>query len=232
MIAIRRSSERGAADHGWLDTRYTFSFSDYYDPQHMNFRSLRVMNEDKVAPAMGFPMHGHRDMEIITFVLEGQLEHHDNMENQSIIRPGEIQRMSAGTGIRHSEFNPSDSEPVHLYQIWIMPDRTGHTPTYEQTTIPVEERAGKLKLAASNDGRDGSVTIHQDAAIYWSNLESGQAVKHELAAGRHAWVQVMRGGVKLNGETLEVGDGAAVSEESALQIVADGPSELLVFDLG
>ena len=231
MIEIRRAGERGAANHGWLDTRYTFSFSDYHDPAHMAFQSLRVMNEDRVAAGAGFPMHGHRDMEILTFILEGALEHRDSMGNGEVLRPGEIQRMSAGTGIRHSEFNPSKDEPVHLYQIWILPDCEGHEPSYEQRRFEVADRAGRLRLVASPDGRDGSVTIHQDATLYWTDLDDGQEVAHPLEAGRHAWVQVLRGGAVLNGETLATGDGAAISAEKALLLRADGHAELLVFDL-
>ena len=231
MIRIRRAEERGAAHHGWLDTRYTFSFSDYHDPAHMGFRSLRVMNEDRVAAGAGFPTHAHRDMEILTFVLEGALEHRDSMGNGEVLRPGEVQRMSAGTGIRHSEFNPSKDEPVHLYQVWLPPDRNGHEPSYEQRRFDESDRAGRLRLVASRDGREGSATIHQDASLYWTNLGDGQEVGHSLAQGRHAWVQVIRGFALLNGQALATGDGAAMSGETDLHLLAEGDSELLLFDL-
>jgi hypothetical protein len=233
MIKIRKAADRGAADHGWLDTRYTFSFSDYYDPAHMGFRVLRVMNEDVVAAGAGFPMHAHKDMEIVTFILEGALEHKDSMGNGEVLRPGEIQRMSAGTGIRHSEFNPSPTEPVHLYQIWILPDRAGHTPSYEQISISAERRNGQLCLAASPDGLDGSVRIHQDASIYWTNLSAGQVVTQEMKPGRHAWIQVLKGSAAVNGVGLETGDGVAVSDEIRLELrTSDSETaELLVFDM-
>jgi redox-sensitive bicupin YhaK (pirin superfamily) len=231
MIRMRRAAERGAANHGWLDTRYSFSFSDYFDPDHMGFRALRVMNEDRVAAGAGFPMHGHQDMEILTFVLEGAIAHKDSLGNGETLRPGEIQRMSAGTGVRHSEFNPSEDEPVHLYQIWIMPDRNGHTPSYEQRGFSSAERDGRLRLVASPDGRDGSVTIHQDATVYWGNLADGQEATHTLAPGRHAWVQVLRGFAVLNGQPLATGDGAAISDEETLGLRGDGSAELLLFDM-
>src|SRR2546422_700996 len=231
MIRIRRSAERGHADHGWLDTYHTFSFAEYHDPRHMGFRHLRVLNEDRVQPGRGFPTHAHQDMEIITYVLEGALEHKDSLGNGSIIRPGDVQRMSAGTGVTHSEYNPSRTEPVHLLQIWILPERTGLPPSYEQRTFSEAERRGLLRLIASRNGRDGSVTIHQDADVYATLLEPRTEVVHRLRPGRHAWVQVARGAVGLDDQRLEAGDGATVSEESALRIAAAAPSEVLVFDL-
>lgn len=231
MIYVRKSSERGHFDHGWLNTYHTFSFDQYYDPRFMGFRSLRVINEDFVAPARGFPTHAHRDMEIITYILEGALEHRDSMGNGSTIRPGDVQRMSAGTGVRHSEANPSQTESVHLLQIWIVPAEQSIAPGYEQTSFTEDERHGRLKLVASSDGREGSVTIHQDASLYASLLGESQEVTHELAAGRSAWVQVARGSVEVNGEQLEQGDGAAVSEERRLTIVGREAAEILLFDL-
>jgi quercetin 2,3-dioxygenase len=231
MLSIRRSEERGGGDFGWLNTRHSFSFDQYYDPKFMGFRSLRVINEDRVQPAQGFPTHPHRDMEIITYVLQGALEHKDSLGTGSVIRPGDGQRMSAGTGIRHSEFNQSSTDPVHLLQIWILPDRAGHQPSYEQKAFPVEEKKGKLRLIASPDGRDGSVTIHQDASLYVVLLGPGQEVKHELGKGRYAWLQVAKGAVELNGKGLKQGDGAAISNESQLTIKGSQESEILLFDL-
>jgi redox-sensitive bicupin YhaK (pirin superfamily) len=231
MIQLRPSAERGHFNHGWLDTYHTFSFADYYDPAHMGFRSLRVINDDRVAPGQGFGMHGHRDMEIVTYILEGSLEHKDSMGNGSILRAGELQRMTAGTGVRHSEFNPSRSEPVHLYQIWLLPERTGLKPSYDQKAFAQNERQGKLRLVASPDGGDGSLTIHQDARLYLSILQEGEVVAHPLHPGRHAWVQVLRGNVDLNGHALFAGDGAAVSEEEKLVIESQDVSEILLFDL-
>jgi quercetin 2,3-dioxygenase len=231
MITLRRAEERGHFNFGWLDTYHTFSFDQYYDPRFMGFRALRVINEDRVAAGRGFPTHPHRDMEIITYVLEGALEHKDSMGNGSMIRPGEVQRMSAGTGITHSERNGSASEPVHLLQIWILPGRQGIEPGYEQKMYGDEEKLGVLRLIASEDGRDGSVRIHQDARIYATLLDAGQEIAYELPAERHAWLQVARGGVTLNGQTLKQGDGAAVSEEQSLRIVGDEAAELLLFDL-
>jgi redox-sensitive bicupin YhaK (pirin superfamily) len=233
MITIRRAEERGQADHGWLDTRHTFSFADYHDERHMGFRALRVINEDRVAPGQGFPTHGHRDMEIISYVLEGELGHKDSMGTGSTIRPGEVQRMSAGTGVRHSEMNASKDRPVHFLQIWIVPDRDGHAPGYEQTAFPEAERRGRLRLVASPDGAEGSVTIHQDARLYLALLGDGERARHAVAAGRHAWVHVARGEVAVNGEVLRAGDGAAVSDERALELAGRGPSpaDVLVFDL-
>jgi hypothetical protein len=231
MIRIRRSDERGAANHGWLDTRYTFSFSDYFDPDHVQFRALRVMNEDRVAPGAGFPTHGHRDMEILTVVLEGAIAHKDSLGHGETLRPGEVQYMSAGTGIRHSEFNPSETEPVHLYQIWLLPDRPGHEPTYGQRRFDEAGRHNRLQVVASPDGRDGSLAIRQDATVSLVNLEEGRSIDYPLAPGRHAWLQVMRGSVAVNGQALAEGDGAAISGESALEVRADGPAEVLLFDL-
>jgi len=231
MINIRRSNERGGGDYSWLNTRHTFSFDQYHDPRFMGFRSLRVINEDRVAPGEGFPTHPHRDMEIITYVLEGALEHKDSLGTGSVIRPGDGQRMSAGKGIRHSEMNASKTEPVHLLQIWIMPDRQGHEPSYEQKAFPELEKRGRLRLIASPDGKDGSVTIHQDARLYVALLSPGQEVTHELARGRYAWLQVAKGAVELNGKPLAQGDGAAVSDERKLTLKATVDAEILLFDL-
>jgi quercetin 2,3-dioxygenase len=231
MITIRKAQKRGHFDFGWLDTYHTFSFGDYYDPEFMGFRSLRVINEDHVAPRTGFPKHGHRDMEIITYVLEGALEHNDSMGNGSIIRPGDAQRMTAGTGVTHSEANSSETDPVHLLQIWILPGTRGLKPGYEQKTFSDGEKRNRLRLIASSDGRDGAVTIHQDTSVYASVLEPGQEVVHQMAPGRHAWIQVARGAVTVSGNELDQGDGAAISDESAVTIVASEPSEVLLFDL-
>ena len=231
MIKVRKSSERGHLNFGWLDTYHTFSFGEYYDPRHMGFRTLRVINEDFVSPGRGFPTHGHSDMEIITYILEGALEHRDSMGNGSVIRPGDVQRMSAGTGVRHSEKNPSAEEPVHLLQIWILPAEGGIRPGYEQKSFAEGERRGRLRLVASPDGGGGSVTIHQDARLYSTRLAAGQSVEHELRPGRHAWAQVARGAVELNGQSLARGDGAAASEEARLVITAGEPAEVLLFDL-
>jgi len=232
MIQIRRAKERGHANYGWLDTYYTFSFSDYFDPNFMGFRSLRVINEDRVKPGHGCPTHPHRDMEIITYVLEGELAHKDSMGTGSVIRPGEVQKMSAGTGIRHSEFNHSKTEPVHLLQIWILPQKEGLKPMYEQKLIPAAEKQGKLRLLASSKSGNGAVTLHQDAKLYVSELNGGQSVDYKLADGRYAWVQVARGKLSVNGKELEAGDGAAISQESLLQIAGvSDHSEVLLFDL-
>jgi len=231
MIQIRKSDERGHANHGWLDTRFTFSFADYYDPKHVQFRTLRVMNDDRVAGGGGFPTHPHRDMEIVTYVLEGALAHKDSMGNGSTIRPGDVQYMSAGTGVAHSEFNASPSEPVHLYQIWMFPDKNGHQPRYDQKNFSEAEKRGKLRLLVSPDGRDGSVEIRQDNELYATVLKPGESVRHELKPVRHAYVQVARGSVKLNGQALEAGDGAAISGEKALQLTGIKDAEVLVFDL-
>ncbi len=229
MIELRRGGERGHVNHGWLDTWHTFSFADYYDPAHMGFSALRVINEDVVAPGKGFPTHGHRDMEIITWILDGALEHKDSLGSGSVIRPGDAQRMSAGTGIRHSEFNPSKDEPVHLLQIWLLPAKQGIAPGYEQTRFDDAALTNRLCLIASPDGREGSVTIHQDARVFAARLD-GTEVAHALAPKRRAWVQVARGEVALNGQQLAAGDGAAVENETALQLTGRG-AELLLFDL-
>lgn len=231
MIELRPSGERGRFDHGWLDTRHTFSFADYHDPRHMGFRALRVINEDFVAPGAGFPTHPHRDMEILTVVLEGAIEHKDSMGTGALLRPGEVQRMSAGTGVLHSEANPSPKERLHLYQIWILPERRGLEPGYEQKEFPEGERRNRLRLLASREGREGSLTIHQDAALLGATLEPGKTVIHRPAPGRHAWVQVARGTVALNGRKMEAGDGAAASGEEELAIAGVEPAEILVFDL-
>jgi hypothetical protein len=231
MITLRPSHERGHNNLGWLNTFHTFSFDTYFDPDHMGFRTLRVINEDQVQPETGFGTHPHRDMEIITYVLAGELEHKDSMGNGSRIRPGEVQRMSAGTGVTHSEFNPSLTDPVHLLQIWILPDRKGITPSYEQREFPVAERRGKFRLIASRYGREGAVTIHQDAEVYSALLEPDEKVSHSLKPNRHAWVQVARGAVIMNGHPLNAGDGAAVSQEEILEFQAGKSSEILLFDL-
>lgn len=231
MIKIRRSKERGHANYGWLDTNYTFSFSNYYDPRFMGFRDLRVINEDFIAPDQGFPTHGHRDMEILTYVVKGELSHKDSMGNGTRILPNEVQRMTAGTGVLHSEYS-SPSEETHLLQIWILPEEENLTPGYEQTYFPPEDKMGKLKLVASKAGTDGSVTIHQDVNLYSSILAKDEKVEHELAENRHAWVQIIKGEIEFNGEVLHKGDGAAVSDESLLKIrsLAD-ETEFLLFDL-
>jgi redox-sensitive bicupin YhaK (pirin superfamily) len=231
MIKLRKAEARGHFDFSWLDTYHTFSFGDYYDPSHMGFRSLRVINEDLVAPGRGFPTHGHRDMEIVTYIIKGALEHRDSMGSGSIIRRGDAQRMSAGTGVRHSESNPSRDEPVHLLQIWIMPEREGQPPEYEEKKFADDEKRNRLRLIVSREGEEGAVRIHQDAKIYASVLDEGKSVTHQMANGRHAWLQVAAGLVELNGTQLKHGDGAAVSQESELSIVAREASELLLFDL-
>jgi quercetin 2,3-dioxygenase len=231
MITVRKSHERGHANHGWLDTRFTFSFADYYDPEHEQFRTLRVMNDDRVAGGGGFPTHPHRDMEIVTYVLEGALQHQDSMGNGSVIRPGDVQYMSAGTGVLHSEFNASDRVPVHLYQIWMLPDKKGYQPAYGQKRFEAEEKRGKLRIVVSPDGRDGSIKIRQDNQLYATVLGNGEAVRHEFKPGRHGYVQVTRGSVRLNGQELREGDGAAVSDENAIELEGVEEAELLVFDL-
>lgn len=231
MITVRRSNERGHFDHGWLNTYHTFSFDQYYDPRYMNFRDLRVINEDFVAPGRGFPKHGHRDMEIITYILEGALKHEDSMGNGSIIRPGDVQRMTAGTGVRHSEQNASDQERVHLLQIWILPHTVGLEPGYEQKAFSEDERRGRLRLIASEDGREGSVLVHQDVSLFASILPAGQEVEHTIDPLRHAWIQVARGSVEVNGEKADQGDGVSASGESSLRIRAQEDAEVLLFDL-
>ena len=231
-IIVRRAAERGHGDHGWLDTWHTFSFSDYHDPRFMGFRVLRVINEDTVAPGGGFPTHGHSDMEILSYVLDGALEHKDSIGTGSVIRPGDVQRMSAGTGVRHSEFNPSDKEKVHFLQIWLLPEREGIAPSYEQKRFPASEKQGKLRLIVAPDGRDGAVTIHQDAEIYASLLQEGDAVTHALKAGRKSWVQVVRGSLDVNGQWLRAGDGAAIADVAMVTLAAhDNDTEVLLFDL-
>lgn len=231
MIQIRKAQDRGHANLGWLDTYHTFSFADYYDPLYLGFSSLRVINDDRIAPGVGFPTHPHRDMEIVTYMLEGALAHKDSMGNGSVITAGEVQRMTAGTGITHSEFNASDTEGVHLLQIWITPDQKGHTPSYEQIRGSEGEKAGRLRVVASPDGRDGSVSIHQDALIYVAALSEGDAVPYHLAPGRCAYLQVARGEMALNGTTLQAGDGAAISGESDIRLSSDSTAEVLLFDL-
>jgi redox-sensitive bicupin YhaK (pirin superfamily) len=231
MITTRGASERGHFDFGWLDTFHTFSFGDYHDRNYMGFRALRVINEDRVAGGTGFPPHPHRDMEIITYVLEGALEHKDSLGTGSVIRPGDGQRMSAGSGIRHSEANASETDPVHLLQIWILPEKTGIKPGYEQKAFPREEKLGKLRVIASPDGRESSVTINQDASLYVALLEPKQKVEHTLAEGRYGWLQVASGAVKLNGKELKQGDGAAISDEKLVTIEGSESAEILLFDL-
>ena len=246
MITLRKSGDRGHFDHGWLDTRHTFSFADYQDPRHMGFRSLRVLNEDRVEPGQGFGTHGHRDMEILTYVLEGALEHKDSMGNTGVIRPGDVQRMSAGTGVQHSEFNASGKEAVHFVQIWIVPAERGIAPGYEQKNFPAAERRNHLKVIASPDGRDGSVRIHQDAIVYAASLEGGAEAALELSRGRGAWVQILRGeiaigygfsepraGMECAGEWTELtaGDGIAITGERHLAFKANKSAEVLVFEL-
>jgi redox-sensitive bicupin YhaK (pirin superfamily) len=231
MLTVRPSDERGRSQHGWLDSRHTFSFADYQDPRHIGFRQLRVINEDRVQPGRGFPTHAHRDMEILSYVLAGALQHQDSMGNGSIIRPGDVQRMSAGTGVTHSEYNPSPSEAVHFLQIWILPERQGIAPGYEQRTFPSTEKEGRLRLVASRTGRDGSVTVHQDVDVLAAELASGRSLVHALRPGRHAWVQVARGAVTVNDTALGQGDGAALSDERAVELRATRPSEVLLFDL-
>jgi redox-sensitive bicupin YhaK (pirin superfamily) len=230
MITLRKAEDRGHADHGWLDSYHTFSFAGYYDPAHMGFRSLRVINDDQVAPGAGFGTHPHRDMEIITYVLSGALEHKDSMGNGRIIRPGEVQYMAAGTGVQHSEFNPSDREPVHLLQIWIQPDRKGAKPRYEEKSL-AKGRSGALHLVASKAGRDGSIAINQDADLYVAKLTPGDKLTQELGPQRHAWVHVAQGEVNLNGQRLQAGDAAALSDERRIELAATQDSQVLLFDL-
>lgn len=231
MIRLRKADERGHFDFGWLDTYHTFSFADYYDPDQMGFRSLRVINEDRVQPGQGFGMHAHRDMEIVTYILAGKLEHKDSLGNGSIIGAGELQRMTAGTGVRHSEFNPSSDEAVHLYQIWLRPARNGLEPSYQQLAVTDEQKPGGFRLVASPDGAAGSLTIHQDAQIYLASLSAGQAAAHKIATGRAAWLQVLRGSIRLAGHELTAGDGTAIEDQDAVTVQATGAAEILLFDL-
>ncbi|HRX83626.1 MAG TPA: pirin family protein [Phycisphaerae bacterium] len=231
MITVRRSQERGHFNHGWLDTYHTFSFADYRDARHMGFRTLRVINEDRVAPGAGFGEHPHRDMEILTYVLSGALQHRDSLGNGAVITPGEVQYMAAGTGILHSEFNPSPEEPVHLMQIWIRPDRRGAEPQYDQRRFPALADAGAWTLLASGDGRAGSIRINQDADVFAATLRAGEPLEHTLAAGRGAWIQVLRGAVTVDGEDLSAGDGAGVTDQSTFAVAARTEAEVLLFDL-
>lgn len=231
MIKIWKAGERGHANHGWLDTWHTFSFGEFHDPNRMGFRSLRVINEDWVAPGMGFGMHPHRDMEIVTYVLEGALQHKDSMGNGEVLKPGEFQHMSAGTGIRHSEFNPSATEKVHLYQIWLLPKTQGIKPTYAQKAFPVEHRIDRLCLVASPTGEEGSLAIHQDASIYLANVSAGKSLTGSIVSGRHGWIQVLRGSVRIAAQTLQAGDAAAISEQSDWTVDSPTGGELMFFDL-
>jgi quercetin 2,3-dioxygenase len=231
MINIRKSEERGHADHGWLNTHFSFSFADYFDPEHVQFRTLRVLNDDRVAGGAGFPTHPHRDMEIVTYVLEGALEHRDSMGNGSVIKPGDVQYMSAGTGITHSEFNPSKTETLHLLQIWMLPEKAGLKPAYDQKNFSRAEKQGKLRLVASPDGSDGSVKIRQDNLLYATVLDKDEKVRHELKPGRHAYIQVAKGKAKLNSVALKEGDGAEISAEKAVELTGVDDAEVLLFDL-
>ncbi len=230
MITVRPAEERGHAVHGWLDSHHTFSFADYHDPKHMGFRALRVVNEDRVQPAQGFGSHPHREMEILSYVLEGGLQHRDSIGTGSVIRPGDVQRMSAGTGVTHSEYNASKSEPVHFLQIWLLPNERGIAPSYEQKTFPAEEKRGRLRVVASPTGRDGSLTVHADASVHVGLFAAGEAAELPLAKGRHAWVQVARGKVRVNGSELEAGDGAALSDEAVVRVEGIDAGEVLVFE--
>jgi hypothetical protein len=231
MLAIRRAEERGHADHGWLNSYHTFSFGNYYDPEHMGFSKLRVINDDTVVPRGGFGTHGHRDMEIISYVLEGALKHEDSMGNGSVIRPGDVQRMSAGTGVTHSEFNASDAEPVHFLQIWVVPEREGLKPGYEQKAFADEEKRGRLRLVGSRDGREDSVTIHQDVDIYATLLGEGDSVSHALAEGRKGWIHLAQGSAALNDEQLQAGDGVAVEGPATITLTGTSEAEVLLFDM-
>jgi redox-sensitive bicupin YhaK (pirin superfamily) len=230
MMKIRKANERGHADHGWLNSYHTFSFANYYDPQWMGFRNLRVINDDRVAAGAGFGTHPHRDMEIISYVLEGALEHRDSMGNGRVIKPGEFQYMAAGTGVSHSEANPSKKEPVHFLQIWIQPDKTGTKPAYGERAY-ADVAPGRLNLVASKSGRDGSIPINQDTDLWLAKFSNGEALTHEVRADRHAWVHVAEGNVELNGQLLAAGDGAAISQETKLELVGKGKAQVLVFDL-
>jgi redox-sensitive bicupin YhaK (pirin superfamily) len=231
MLTIRKAEDRGHANHGWLDSYHTFSFANYYDPNHMEFRALRVINEDRVSPGAGFGTHGHRDMEILTYVLEGALEHKDSIGTGSVIKPGDVQRMSAGTGIQHSEFNHSKTDSVHFLQIWLLPEKKGLPASYEQREFGLAQNPGKLHLVAARDGREGAITVHQDVDLYAAVLEPNQRVAYTLQAQRYAWVQVARGEITLNGLPLDKGDGAAISDETDIVIEARTDAEILLFDL-
>jgi redox-sensitive bicupin YhaK (pirin superfamily) len=232
MFALRRAQERGHANHGWLNSYHTFSFGDYYDPRHMGFSNLRVINDDTVSPSGGFGTHGHRDMEIISYVLQGALEHQDSIGNGSVIRPGDVQRMSAGTGVTHSEFNASDAEPVHFLQIWVLPEHDGLQPSYEQKTFSADKKRGQLRLVGSRDGRGGSVTIHQDVDLYATLLGDGDSLSRVLAAGRKGWVQVAQGSAVLNDQQLYPGDGVAIEGPATIVLTGASEAELLLFDMG
>ncbi|TWT75940.1 Quercetin 2,3-dioxygenase [Posidoniimonas polymericola] len=231
MIQIRKANERGHLDHGWLDTYHTFSFGDYYDPDHTRFRTLRVMNEDRVAAGQGFGMHPHRDMEIVTYVLSGELRHEDSMGNGEVIRAGELQRMTAGSGLLHSEFNPSSSEPTHLYQIWLLPREKGLTPSYEQRLFDPAGRRDRLQLVAGPDADEGALRVQQDARLYLADLTAGGAIEHPLLPNRHAWLQVLRGSAAVDGNNLSAGDGAAVSDVEQMRIISADGAEVMLFDL-
>lgn len=232
MLTVRHAADRGVARFGWLDSRHSFSFGDYYDPDHMGFGPLRVINEDRVSPRAGFPTHGHRDMEIVTYVIDGALEHKDSTGTGSVIRPGDVQRMSAGSGIRHSEYNASAEDPVHFLQIWIVPEREGLTPGYEQKNFPADARRGGLRLIGSRDGRDGSVTIHRDVDLLASIMAEGETVRHDVRPGRKLWLQVVRGSVTVNGTEANAGDGLAVEGVERIDIAAKTEAEVLLFDMG
>jgi redox-sensitive bicupin YhaK (pirin superfamily) len=231
MISVRKADDRGLTNIDWLKSRHTFSFGDYYDPNEQGFSDLRVINEDWVVPGAGFPTHSHRDMEIVTYVIDGAVQHKDSMGNGSVIRPGDVQRMSAGTGVTHSEYNPSKSDKLHLLQIWLLPDRRGHQPGYEQKTIGDAEKRGRLRTIASPDGRDGSVSIHQNALLYAGIVEAGKPIAFTMTPGRRGYLHVVKGAVDLNGVALEAGDGARIVEEDALEIAGRAESEVLLFDL-
>jgi redox-sensitive bicupin YhaK (pirin superfamily) len=231
MLRVRKSDERGRSFHGWLDSRHTFSFAEYDDPRFRGFRQLRVINDDRVAPGRGFGTHPHRDMEIISYVLEGAIEHKDTTGTGAVLRPGEVQRMTAGTGIAHSEFNPSRTEPLHFLQIWIFPERAGLAPGYQQVAFAGEELQNALRIVASHDGRDGSVLVHQDVSMYATRLAAGASVEHAFQAGRAGWLQVARGDIRVNGVELVAGDGVAIEGESRLELAASSDAEALLFDL-
>jgi len=231
MITVRPAAERGETQIDWLDSKHSFSFAEYYDPSNMGFRALRVINDDRIAAGAGFPTHGHRDMEILTYVLDGALEHRDSLGTGSVIRPGDVQIMSAGTGIRHSEFNPSESEALRLLQIWMIPERGGLKPRYDQKAFSAAERNGRLRLVGSRDGRDGGVTIYQDIDLYVASLDKGQAVTHAIRPDRHVWIQMARGKASVNGKPVAEGDGVAITDEANVEIVGVDGAELLLFDL-